>query len=119
MCLEIGRVDHHRLRNGGPGGQPIHHPGEDTFVAPPLLSVVEGLRRTILLRRIAPPQTIAIDEDYAAEYTTVIDAGLAMALRKERLEALHLGVAQPVKVAHRLGLLAEPESRQWPEINGS
>lgn len=49
----------------------------------------------------------------------VIDAGLAMALGKERLQALHLGVGQPIQIAHRSDLLAEPESRQKPEINGS
>ncbi|ABL71117.1 hypothetical protein Pden_3034 [Paracoccus denitrificans PD1222] len=40
-------------------------------------------------------------------------------LGKERLQALHLRIGQPEKIAHRSGLLAEPESRQTPEINGS
>jgi hypothetical protein len=117
--LQIGRVDHDRLVLGPLGGQADHDPGEDPIVAPPLPSVIKGLRRTIFLRRIAPAQTIAIDEDYAAKNATIIDARLTVALGKERLQALHLRVRQPVKIAHRSGLLAEPESRQMPEINGS
>jgi hypothetical protein len=99
--LEIGRVDHHRLRNGGFAGQPIHHPGEDPFVTPPLPAVVEGLVRAIFLRRIAPTQAIAIDEDYPAQHTTVIDERLAMALGEEGLKPRHLRIGQPEKVAHR------------------
>ena len=45
--LEIGRVDHHRLRGGGPGCQPVHHSGEYPLVAPTLPAVVEGPWRTI------------------------------------------------------------------------
>ena len=101
MHLEIGRVNHHCLRNGGLDGQPSHHPGEDPPVAPPLPSAVEGLRRVILLRRIAPAQAIAIGEDYAAQYSPIVDAGLAMALGKQGLQPRHLHVGQPEKVAHR------------------
>jgi hypothetical protein len=100
MRLEIGRVDHHRLRNGSFGSQTIHHPGEDSLVAPPLPPVVEGLRRAIFFRRIAPPQPIAIDEYYAAQHTPVIDARLTVALGEEGLQTGHLRVGQPEKVAH-------------------
>lgn len=86
---------------------------------PALPTVVEGLGGPVFLRRITPPQPIAVEEDYAAENAAIIDAGLAMTLGKERLQAFHLGIAQPVKIAHRSGLLAEPESCQTPEINGS
>ena len=119
VCLEIGRIDHDRLVLGALSGQADHDPGEDPVVtlAPP--TVVEGLDGPIFLRRITPPQPIAVDEDYAAENAAIIDAGLAMTLGKERLQAFHLGIAQQVKIAHRSGLLAEPESCQTPEINGS
>jgi hypothetical protein len=73
---------------------------EDPLVAPPLPTIVEGLRRAVFLRRITTPQAIAIDEDYAAQYTPVIDARLAMALGEERLQTGHLRVGQPKKVAH-------------------
>jgi hypothetical protein len=46
-------------------------------------------------RRITPPQTIAIDEDYAAQNPPIIDARLAMALWKERSQPIHLLVRQP------------------------
>jgi hypothetical protein len=74
----------------------FHHKVCDpNHVPPPLPSVVERLRRAILPRRIAPPQAIAIDEDYAAQNPPIIDARLAMALRKERPQPIHLLVRQP------------------------
>ena len=63
--------------------------------------VVEGLRRPILLGCIAPAQAIAIDEYYAAQYTPVIDARLALALWKEAFQTRHLRVRRPEKIAHR------------------
>ena len=101
MRLEIGRVDHHRLGNGGFGSKTIHHPSEDTLIAPPLPSIVEGLRRAVFFRCIAPPQPIAIDEDYSAQHPPVIYARLTVALGKEGLESRHLRLGQPEKVAHR------------------
>ena len=74
MRLQVGRIDHHRLWSSCLRGQTIHHPGEHSLVTPPFPTVVEGLRRTILPGCIAPPQTIAIDEDYAAKNATIIDA---------------------------------------------
>jgi hypothetical protein len=101
VCLEVGCVDHDGLVFGVLGGQAHHDPGEDPVIAPALPPVVEGLRRAVFFRRITPAQAIAIDEDYTAQDAAVIDAGLAMARRKERLEALHLGLGKPVKIAHR------------------
>jgi hypothetical protein len=105
MRLEVGRVDQHRLWKGLLAGQPIHHPGENTFVTPALPLVVEGLRRTVLLGRIAPPQTIATDEDNATQNATIIDARPTMALGKEGLQPRHLRIGQPEKVAQRSGSL--------------
>ena len=56
---------------------------------------------------------------HAAQNAPVIDAGLAVALGKEGFEARHPRIRQPEKIAHSTVLLAEPESRQTPEINGS
>ena len=100
MALPRLDVDHHRFRDGGLGGQPSHHPGEDPLVAPPLPTIVEGLRRNILPRRIAPPQAIAVDENYAAQHPQIIDTGLAMALGKEGPQPRHLRFCLPEKVAH-------------------
>jgi hypothetical protein len=125
------------------GGQSHHDPGEDApFAAalepmarsrspPALPAVVKGFRRAVFLRRVTPAQPVAIDENYAAEDTAIIDAGLARSsgkqspglfsdlphLGKERLRTFHLGVNQPIKIAHRSDLLAEPEAPQMPEIN--
>ena len=100
MRLQVGRVDHDDLLFAAFGSQPFHHPGEDPHIAPPLPSVVERLGWTILMGRIAPPQPIAIDEDYAAQHAPVIDPRLAMALGKERPQPLHLRFGQPEQVAH-------------------
>ena len=51
-------------------------------------------------RSITPTQPIAIDEYYPTQNTPVINAGLAMALGKERFKTGHLRVRQPEKVAH-------------------
>ena len=82
MGFEVGRVDHDRLSPRAFGGQTLHHPGKDALITPPLPAVVEGLRRTILLRSVAPPQTVALDENDAAQNPPVIDAWLAVALWK-------------------------------------
>lgn len=100
MRLQVGRVDHNGLPVAALGGQSLHHPGEDPHVTPPLPTVVERLRRAILTRGVTPTQAIAIDEDYAAQYASIIHTRLAMALRKERRQPLHLLVGQPEKVAH-------------------
>ena len=118
MRLQIGRIDHDRLVRGVFGSQADHHPGEYAVVAPALPAVIKGLGRTVLPGRVAPPQAIAIDEYYAAQNAPVVGAGLAMALGKERPLPLHPRVRQPKKIAHRSGLLAEPDSRKLTEITG-
>ena len=100
MRLEIGGVNHHCLPVGGFGSKSLHHPGENTDVAPALPSVVEGLRWTTLWRRIGPTQAITIDEDYPAQDPPIIDPWAAMALWKERPQPRHLLVTQPKKIAH-------------------
>ncbi len=100
MRLEIRRVDHDNLLLTAFGGQTLHHSREDPHVAPPLPTIVERLRRSIFSRGIAPPQAIAIDEDYPAQHPPIIYPRLAMAPWKERLQPLHLLFGQPEKVAH-------------------
>lgn len=100
MRLQIGRVDHHRLGDRRLCRQAVHHPGKDALFAPPLPTVVEGLRRAILPGGITPPQAVAIDEDNPAQNAPVVDARLTMALREEGFQTGHLRVRQPEKVAH-------------------
>ena len=83
VCLEIGCIGQHRLRNCGLRGQTVHYPGERPLAAPPLPSIVEGIRRTAFLGCIAPPQTIAIEKYYASQNSLVIDPQHAMAIRKK------------------------------------
>ena len=84
MRFEIGRIDHDRLALSTPSRQAIHHRDEDPFVAPTLSAVVERLGRTRFPRRIAPPQTVAIEEDNAAQHSAIIDPRPAMAPRGNR-----------------------------------
>ena len=98
--LQVDCVDHHRLRNGCLGGQPVHHRGTGPFVAQPPPAIVKCLGRAILPGRLAPAQAIAIDEDYAAQYPPVIDPRLAVALGEEGLQTGHLRIGKPEKIAH-------------------
>lgn len=92
MRLQVCRVDHDDLLLGSLGGQTLHHPGKDPNVASLLPAVVEGLGRAVLPGRIALPQPVAVDEDYAANRPSVIDARLAVGLREELLQPLQLRV---------------------------
>ena len=100
MRLEMGRVDHQRIRPAALVGQFQQHPGEDALVAPAFPAVVERLRRAIGRGRIAPAQAIAIDEDYPAKHALVVNTRLAVRLREERFQTRHLCVGQPEKIAH-------------------
>ena len=97
--FQIGRVDHDGLVIGAFGGQARHDPDEDALFTPAFPAVVESFGRTILPRRITPPQTIAINEDYATQNPSIINPGLAMALGGKRFQALNLRLDQPVKIA--------------------
>jgi hypothetical protein len=78
MRLHACRVDHDDLLLGSLGGQPLHHPGKDHNVAPLLTTVVEGLGRTVLTGRMSLYQPVAVDKDYAAQRSSVIEARLAL-----------------------------------------
>ena len=80
MRFQTGRVDHDGLVIGAFGGQARHDPGEDALFTPAFPAVAESFGRTILPKRVAPPQTIAIDEDYATQNPSINNPGRAMAL---------------------------------------
>ena len=119
MRLEIGRIDHDRLAFSPLGRQAIHHQGEHALVAPPLPAVIERLCRTIFPRRIPPPQAVAIDEDNAAQYATVINPGSTMALGEKTAEAEPFARPSAKKDRSSLRLLTELESDRDDQINGS
>src|SRR5262249_35043814 len=95
MGFQIGCINHDRLLASRLGGQGGHDPGEYTHAAPALPPVAEYLWRHVFAGPVTPAQAIAIDEDYAAQPATIIDARLAMALGNERLKPSHLRVRQP------------------------
>ena len=82
MCLQVGRINRDGRRFRRFGGQSLEDPSEYAHLARSLPTVVEGLGWTVFLRRIAPVQAIAIDEDYAAQHATIIDTRATMALWK-------------------------------------
>lgn len=108
MCLQMGRVDHQRIRAATLIRKREKHLREDAFLAPSLPAAVKGLVRPVFRRRIAPPQTIAIDEDNAAQHLPVVHTGLAVRLREKRFKLGHLRVAQPVEIAHITAPFSEP-----------
>lgn len=78
MGFQISCINHHGRLLTVLSGQPRHDPREDTPVAPPLPTVLERLVRAILSWGVTPPQTVAIDEDNAAQDPPVVDPGPAV-----------------------------------------
>ena len=108
MRLEVGCVNHQRVGAAALIGQFEKHSGEDTLVAPAFPTAVERFVWTVLCRRIAPAQAVAIDEYYTAQHHLVVHTGLAVRLREKGLQLGHLRVAQPVKIAHVTAPFSEP-----------
>ena len=108
MDLQVGGIDHRGLLFTVFGSQTGHHPGEDAFVAPPLPTVIERLVWAIRRRGIASSQPIAINEDNAAQHTSIINTWFAVGLGEERLKTRHLRIRQPEKIRHGHRLIFEP-----------
>ncbi len=81
MGLEIGRIAHDRLALWSlKHCQTFHHPQEDALVAPAFSAIIKCHGGTLFLRRIAPSEPIAIDENDVAQNTPIINTGAAMAI---------------------------------------
>lgn len=81
--LEIGCINHDGLvfcsfRQR----QAVHHLDKNALVAPAFPADIQRFRRAIFLRRIAPPEPVAIDENDADQHTPIIYTLAAMALGK-------------------------------------
>jgi hypothetical protein len=85
-------------------------PGQDVVLTPRFPTVVECLGWTIVCRHVATPQPLAIDKYSASQNSSLINAGLAMALGKKRLQVRYLRLYQRLKGAHISGHLAPPDS---------
>ncbi len=96
MCLQMDRIDHQRVRVAAFFCQPKKHFCEDAFFAPPLPATVKLLVGPVFLRRIAPSQAIAINEDNAAQNPAVFNPGLTVGLGKTGLKLGQLRRALPV-----------------------
>jgi hypothetical protein len=93
VCIQGGRIDHRGLLFAMSRRQADHHPGEVALVGTPLTTFVKRLVRAVFLRRVPPPQAIAIEEDNPAQDLSVIDAWLTVALEKAGLQTRYLRVA--------------------------
>ena len=99
------------------GGQSCHHGEENTSFPPPLPSVLERPVWTILPRRIAPAQPVAVHESDAGQRQPIINPWLAVAVGDVRLKPRHLLVRQSKKPFIRSSL-ASPEHDRDAQING-
>src|SRR5665213_1696795 len=106
MGFEMRGIDHQTVRPGALRRQL----GEDTIEhakpAPADEAVVDRLVRAVILRRIAPAQSIADHEDNPRDHTPVIDPRNTMRQRKIRFDPAHLRTRQPKQITHRSTLPA-------------
>lgn len=100
MGLQIGGVDHRSFLLAVLGSQPRHHLRENAFVAPMLPAVVERLVGAIVLRRISPVQSIAINKNNPNQDAPIIDGGLAMGLWEVGLQTRHLRITELEEIRH-------------------
>jgi len=97
--------------------QAFHHLEKDALVAPAFPAIIKRLGRAIFLRRIAPPEPVAIDEDDAAQNASIINALATMALGEIGLKTCHLLVRQPNKLLISLAPRRLSESKPFLQIN--
>jgi len=87
VSLEIGRVDHNSLSlRCFRHSQAFHHLEKDALVTPAFPPGIKRLGGAVFLRRIAPPETVAVHEYDPAQETPIIDALAAVALGGNRAE---------------------------------
>ncbi len=82
--------------------------GKDALIAPALPTIAECLEQPVFLRRIPPPQPIAMDEDNATQDPPIIDAGFTVGFRKDGRKTQHLRIRQPEKIRHAHRSAFEP-----------
>ena len=70
MRLQVGGVDHHRLRLGSRRRKPFHHPREHARRAPALPPVVKRLVRAVSRWRVLPLQIVPDHVDDAAHHAS-------------------------------------------------
>jgi hypothetical protein len=119
MGLKVGSLDHYDPFLTMTRRQPDHHLGEDPLITPPLPTVVDCLVRSIVPRGIAPPQAIAIDEDYPNQNRPVINRRLAMGFGGIGLKTRHPRITQPEEIRPVTARFSSDESPQQTEINGA
>src|SRR5215218_10129403 len=85
----------------------------DTSSRPASVPVVDGLRRSIVGRHVAPPSTCLQDMEDAADHAPIVDTGLArLVVRQMRLQSRPGLIRQPEQVPHALLHAAQTQSRR-------
>lgn len=102
----MSAVDHQTLGRVGFGRKGSKDALEDAHSAPSHETVVQRLVRAVATGRVFPLQAVADHVDDPADHAAVVHARDAVRLRKERLDALHLGKRQKEQVGH--GYLRPP-----------
>lgn len=98
--LELGCIDHLRIRFTALICQLQQHPGKNTFLTLPLPKAVKRLRGPAFSGRISPPQAVAVNENKSTKNVLVTHTRVAVRFRKERLQLCYLLIAQPIKISH-------------------
>jgi hypothetical protein len=75
MRLEVRGVDHQPLRLPPVGSQCSEDLIEHSKPAPPDEAIINRLVRTVILRRVAPAQTVPDHEDDATDHPPIVDPG--------------------------------------------
>jgi hypothetical protein len=98
--FEVCTIDHHSVRRARLAREPCEAAVEDAKAAPADEAVVEGFVRALGVRRVAPAQAFADNEDDAADDATIIDAGNAVAKWEEGLDPFHLSGREQENISH-------------------
>jgi hypothetical protein len=104
----MGRIDHQLIRLACLGRQCCEDFVEHAQPAPADEAVVDRLGRTIVRRRITPPQAVADHEDDAADDPAVIDPRNPVRQREIGLNSAHLRLRQPDQITHGNASSAPP-----------
>src|ERR1700749_2928930 len=82
MRFEVGRIDHDPLRAWSFTSQASEYPLKHAAPAPADKAIIQGLVRTILLRRILPSQSVTDHIDDPADHSPVVNPRFAVRARK-------------------------------------
>jgi hypothetical protein len=103
MRLDVGRVDHLRLTRSTMRREFAEKPFPDATFSPAHKTIIDGCRRSILGRTVAPPAAALEDMKNAADDAPVIDPLLAAHVPWQmRFDPAPLLITKPKQIAAHL-----------------